>query len=106
MQFLSGRRGRVVGNIVGYARKPVESENGRTVARLNQIGRDGKILVTMPLARGKSVSVARFTHAMAWARPFHMPPLPRQNCSAESIVNAVYNTPMAGNAKPHSGVSR
>ncbi len=51
-------------------------------------------------------SCAHHTHyrrfgAGRCARPFHMPPLPRQCCTAESSVNARYAPAMAGIATPH-----
>ena len=43
----------------------------------------------------------RLSGAGQCARPFHMPPLPRQCRHAESSVNARYTKAIAGKAKPH-----
>ena len=62
---------------------------GRAMARVDEDGRDGKILVRVALAgtqRGGGLAHAR---VIAWARPFHIPPRPRQCCNAESKVNQV-----------------
>ena len=77
----------MIGDIVGGAHEIVECQDRGPVALGDEHGGDGKILVMVALARGQCGGVFAHVPAIAWARPFHMPPRPRQNCTAESMVN-------------------
>ena len=84
-----GRSGFMVGDIVGGAHEAVKRQDRRAVARRDEDGSDGKILVAMALAGLKLCDIAHARNPVsAWARPFHIPPLPRQNWIAESRVKA------------------
>ena len=86
-ELLRRRRGWMIGDVIGHARHAVEGHHHGAVARRDEEGGDGKILIPMALA-GRQI-VARAHAAMAWDRPFHWPPRPRQTSSAERIVKAV-----------------
>ena len=75
----------MIGHVIGRAGKSVKGENDRTVPRLYQNRRNRKVFVPVSLA-GRELG--GFAHAVpaACARPFHIPPRPRQNCTAESSV--------------------
>ena len=72
----------MIGNVVGKTHEAVERQDRGPVARRDEKGRDGEILVVMTLAGLERV---RLTHARslaleaeAWTRPFHIPPFPDQ----------------------------
>lgn len=87
MQLVFGAGVCVVSDVVGGTGEAVERHDHGAMTRVDEHRGDGEILVGMGFAGGK---VWCFGHVrMACALPFHIPPLPRQNWSAESMVKAV-----------------
>ena len=80
------RGGLVVGDIVGRAREAVEGEDGRPQLGAHQPRGHREILVPMPLAGGEVGRACHESPAMAWTRPFHRPPRPRQKSIADCTV--------------------
>ena len=79
--FRSGAAVRMIGDVVGGAHEAVKGQHRRTVARRDQERGDREILAPVILA-GLQIG---YTHAsaLAWTRPFHIPPLPDQCSSAD-----------------------
>ncbi len=86
-ELLVRRRGRVVGDVVGEAGEAVESHHRRAVARRQHEGGDREVLVLVALAGLQLAAGAHAGPTMAWARPFHWPPRPRQTWIADCRVN-------------------
>ncbi len=81
---LAGRRGRgVIGHVVRHPGETVEGHDRSPVFRLQDEGRDGEVLVLVALAGLQRGGVGHARVPIACARPFHMPPLPRQTSSAD-----------------------
>src|SRR6185437_9323869 len=90
-KLLRRRRRWMVGDIVGEAHKAIKSQYGFAMLRGNQEGRHREILIPVTLAGLERVTAHVFSlssFSLAWARPFHMPPLPDQYWMAESSVKA------------------
>jgi len=77
-QLFGRRRFGMIGDIVRGARETVEGKNRRPKPFADQKGGDGKVLVRVALAGRKCGDVLHRCQAIACARPFHMPPRPRQ----------------------------
>ena len=73
------RQGRMIGDIVGFSREPIEGEDGSAILRCDKARGDGEILVPFRFARLPGLHGisprARLTGA---TRPFQRPPRPRQ----------------------------
>ena len=94
-----GQRG-MIGSIVGCPGKPIECEYRRPKARSNQQRRDGKILIVLGFAGLELDAGAHRFSGRDCARPFHMPPRPRQCWYAESTVKTKYAAAINGNSGP------
>ena len=85
--LLLAQRG-VIGDVVGDPYEFVEGENGAAMPRMDEPRRDREILITVALAGAQCGGISGHG-SIAWTRPFHMPPLPRACCRAESSVNSM-----------------
>ena len=65
VELLGRRERRMVGDVVGGADEVIEGHHGRPVARRDEVGRHGEILVRVGLARR---DVAGCGHASVWSR--------------------------------------
>ena len=88
-KLLPGIGRRVVGDIVGRAREPVEGQDRRAQLGAHEPRGHRKILVPVSLAGGEVGRAGHASPAMAWTRPFHMPPRPRQKSIADCTVKSV-----------------
>ena len=81
----------MVGHVIGHPGHLIEGHHHRAVTRGDEDRGDGKVLVPVTLARPLGDG-ARGGQApppcmdWAWARPFHMPPRPRQTSQADRRV--------------------
>ena len=79
----------MIGDIVRGAHEAVEGQDRRPQLRANQARGDGKVFIPMAFARREVGRVRHCSPAMAWLRPFHIPPRPRQTSTADCTVNSV-----------------
>ena len=79
----------MVGHVVGRPRETIEGQDRRPQLGPHQPRGDREVLVPMALAGCEVGGAGHASPAMAWARPFHMPPRPRQTSSADCTVNSV-----------------
>jgi hypothetical protein len=88
IQLLALAQRLMVGDIVGDPHEFIEGENGAAMARMDQPRRDREVLVPVPLAGAQCRRIVGHC-SKACTRPFHIPPLPRAYCRAESRVNSM-----------------
>ena len=89
LQLFLGRRVGVIGDIVRGTHEAIERQDRRPQLRANQAGGDGKVFIPVALARREVGRARHRSPAMAWLRPFHIPPRPRHTSTADCTVNNV-----------------
>ena len=89
LELFLGRGLGMIRHVVRSPRETVEGQDRRPQLRPNQAGGNGEVFIPMALARSEIGGARHVSPAMAWARPFHIPPRPRQTSRADCTVNSV-----------------
>src|SRR5690606_18602859 len=106
LQLLGRRQSRMIGYVVCSSHELVEGHDRRPVLRFEEPRRNGKILLAIRLPgtmRGRQRH--RAPPALAWKRPFQLPPRPCMCSIADCTVHAMYKAAMAGIARAQSGLT-
>src|ERR1700689_435244 len=88
-KFLLCRSRRVICDVVCSAGEAIKRKHSAAVFGRDQNRGDGEILVLVTLAGLQCMCSVGHALFIAWARPFHIPPRPRQCCRAEAKVKTV-----------------